>query len=291
MPLKVLLFKNNIAKKQLKEKYDVEVAFLEGAITRIFSYKNKNTKKIAWIHNDISKVFGAGLKSKIKRSLDRKIYSRYSELIFVSKDNMKKFNEIYPNVNVDKQVIYNYIDKEKVLRKAQEGQDIKFDKNVINFVTVTRLVEQKAIDRLIKVHKRLIDDEYYHKIYVIGDGPKKEKLENLIKINNVTETFLLLGKKENPYPYIKNATYFCLLSNFEGYGMVIEEAKILNKPIIITNTAAREALVNYKNSIILENTEKGIYEGLRMAIENKPEEKDVEIYDNESIIEELKNIL
>ena len=204
---------------------------------------------------------------------------------------MKKFNEIYPNVNVDKQVIYNYIDKEKVLRKAESGQDIKFDENVTNFVTVTRLVEQKAIDRLIKVHKRLIDGGYYHKIYVIGDGPEKEKLENLIKINNVNETFLLLGKKENPYPYIKNATYFCLLSNFEGYGMVIEEAKILNKPIIITNTAAREALVDYKNSMILENTEEGIYEGLRMAIGNKPEEKDVEIYDNENIIEKLKNIL
>ena len=291
MPLKVLLFKNNIAKKQLKGKYDVEVAFLEGPITRIFSYKNKNTKKIAWIHNDISKVFGAGFKSKIKRTLDKKIYSKYNELIFVSKDNMKKFNEIYPNVNVDKKVIYNYIDKEKVLRKAEALQDIKFDENVTNFVTVTRLVEQKAIDRLIKVHKRLIDNGYYHKIYVIGDGPEKEKLENLIEINNVNDTFLLLGKKENPYPYIKNATYFCLLSNFEGYGMVIEEAKILNKSIIITNTAAREALVNYKNSVILENNEEGIYEGLRMAIENKPEEKDVEIYDNESIIKELKKII
>ena len=285
------MFKNNIAKKQLKGKYDVEVAFLEGPITRIFSYKNKNTKKIAWIHNDISKVFGAGFKSKIKRTLDKKIYSKYNELIFVSKDNMKKFNEIYPNVNVDKKVIYNYIDKEKVLRKAEALQDIKFDENVTNFVTVTRLVEQKAIDRLIKVHKRLIDNGYYHKIYVIGDGPEKEKLENLIEINNVNDTFLLLGKKENPYPYIKNATYFCLLSNFEGYGMVIEEAKILNKSIIITNTAAREALVNYKNSVILENNEEGIYEGLRMAIENKPEEKDVEIYDNESIIKELKKII
>ena len=285
------MFKNNIAKKQLKGKYDVEVAFLEGPITRIFSYKNKNTKKIAWIHNDISKVFGAGFKSKIKRTLDKKIYSKYNELIFVSKDNMKKFNEIYPNVNVDKKVIYNYIDKEKVLRKAEALQDIKFDENVTNFVTVTRLVEQKAIDRLIKVHKRLIDNWYYHKIYVIGDGPEKEKLENLIEINNVNDTFLLLGKKENPYPYIKNATYFCLLSNFEGYGMVIEEAKILNKSIIITNTAAREALVNYKNSVILENNEEGIYEGLRMAIENKPEEKDVEIYDNESIIKELKKII
>lgn len=291
MPLKVLLFKNNIAKKQLKGKYDVEIAFLEGPITRIFSYKNKNAKKIAWIHNDISQVFGKGIKSKLKRILDNKIYSKYDNLIFVSKDNMLKFNEIYPDINVDKQVIYNYIDKEKVLRKAEKGQDIKFDENVINFVTVTRLVEQKAIDRLIRVHKKLIDNGYYHKIYVIGDGQEREKLENLVKANDIDETFLLLGKKENPYPYIKNATYFCLLSKFEGYGMVIEEAKILNKPIIITDTAAREALVNYKNSKILNNTEEGIYNGLKKAIETKLQESETEVYDNENIIEELKSIL
>ena len=291
MPLKVLLLKNNIAKKQLKGKYDVEIAFLEGPITRIFSYKNKNAKKMAWIHNDISQVFGKGLKSKLKRILDKKIYSKYDKLIFVSKDNKEKFKEIYPNINVDKQVIYNYIDKEKVSRKAENGQDIEFDKDVINFVTVTRLVEQKAIDRLIKVHKKLIDNGYYHKIYVIGDGPEREKLEDLVKENNVNETFLLLGKKENPYPYMKNATYFCLLSKFEGYGMVIEEAKILNKPIIITDTAAREALANYKNSKILDNTEEGIYKGLEEAIENKPQESETEVYDNENIIEELKNIL
>ena len=291
MPLKVLLFKNNIAKKQLKGKYDVEIAFLEGPITRIFSYKNKNVKKIAWIHNDISQVFGKGIKSKLKRILDNKIYSKYDKLIFVSKDNMLKFNEIYPDINVDKQVIYNYIDKEKVLRKAENGQDIKFDEDVINFVTVTRLVEQKAIDRLIKVHKKLIDKGYYHKIYVIGDGPEREKLENLVKANDIDETFLLLGKKENPYPYIKNATYFCLLSKFEGYGMVIEEAKILNKSIIITDTAAREALANYKNSKILDNTEEGIYDGLKKSIENNPQESETEVYDNENIIEELKNIL
>ena len=291
MPLKVLLFKNYIAKKQVKGKYDVEIAFLEGPITRIFSYRNKNVKKITWIHNDISKVFGAGFKSKIKRILDRKIYSKYNELIFVSKDNLKKFNEIYPNVDVDRQVIYNYIDKEKVLRKAESGQDIKFDENVTNFVTVTRKNKKKAIDRLIKVHKKLIDNGYYHKIYVIGDGPEREKLEDLVKGNNVNETFLLLGKKENPYPYMKNATYFCLLSKFEGYGMVIEEAKILNKPIIITDTAAREALANYKNSKIIDNTEEGIYDGLEKAIENKPQESETEVYDNENIIEELKNIL
>ena len=295
MPLKVLLFKNNIAKKQLKEKYDVEIAFLEGPITRIFSYKNKNVKKIAWIHSDISQIFGNGFKSKIKRLLDKKIYSKYNKLIFVSKDNMERFDEIYPNVKVDKQVINNYIDKEKVLKKAQEGQEIEFDKNVINFVTVTRLVEPKAIDRLIKVHKKLIDNGYYHKIYVVGDGPEREKLENLVKANSVNETFVLLGKKENPYPYIKNATYFCLLSNFEGYPMVLEEAKILEKFIIITNTASREVIEQYDKSVILDNNENDIYEGMKEIIENSNEllkkSNNNKTYDNQEIIEKIKQII
>ena len=295
MPLKVLLFKNNIAKKQLKEKYDVEIAFLEGPITRIFSYKNKKAKKIAWIHSDISQIFGHGFKSKIKRFLDKKIYSKYNKLIFVSKDNMEKFNEIYPDIKVDKKVINNYIDKEKVIKKAQEGQDIEFDESVINFVTVTRLVEPKAIDRLIKVHKKLIDNGYYHKIYVVGDGPEREKLENLVKANSVNETFLLLGKKENPYPYIKNATYFCLLSNFEGFPMVLEEAKILEKFIIISNTASREVIEQYDKSVILDNSENGIYEGMKEIIENSKKllkkSNNNKPYDNKKIIEEIKNII
>ena len=295
MPLKVLLLKNSIAKKQLKEKYDVEIAFLEGPITRIFSYKNKNVKKIAWIHSDISQIFGNGFKSKIKRLLDKKIYSKYNKLIFVSKDNMERFDEIYPNVKIDKQVINNYIDKEKVLKKAQEGQEIEFDKNVINFVTFTRLVEPKAIDRLIKVHKKLIDNGYYHKIYVVGDGPEREKLENLVKANSVNETFVLLGKKENPYSYIKNATYFCLLSNFEGYPMVLEEAKILEKFIIITNTASREVIEQYDKSVILDNNENDIYEGMKEIIENSNEllkkSNNNKTYDNQEIIEKIKQII
>ena len=300
MPLKILLLKKYLGKKYLKNKYDVEIAFLEGPITRIFSYKNPNATKIAWIHNDMSQVFGKGFKAKLKRVLDKKIYQKYDRLIFVSKDNLEKFNKLYPEIKVDKEVIYNYIDKEKVLKKAEDGQDIEFDKNIINFVTVKRLVEKKAIDRLIKVHKKLIDNGYYHKIYVIGDGPERQKLENLVKESNLNNTFILLGQKENPYPYIKSATYFCLLSNFEGYPMVLEEAKIINKFIIITNTASREVVEDYKNSIILENNEEDIFEGLKNIIENNEKlEKDmlengvndVNSYDNENLIDKIKKVI
>ena len=300
-PVKVLLFKNSIYNKKIKDNYDEEIAFLEGPITRLFSVKNERSKKIAWIHNDISKVFGQGIKSKIKKHLDEKVYDKYDNLVFVSKDNLEKFNKTYTNLNVSKEhkkVIYNYIDKERIIKKSNENIDIPFDKNSINFVTVSRLVYQKGIDRLIKVHKKLIESGYRHNFYVIGNGPEKEKLERLIKENNVEKTFHLLGQKENPYPYIRKANYFCLLSRFEGYGMVLEEAKILEKKIIITDTAAREAVEGYSNKIILENTEEGIYNGLLDVLENNKQEgktreneEKKEQYDNSSIIEEVKELI
>ena len=287
--------KSKIYKKEIKGKYDTEIAFLEGPITRIFSVKNNDVKKIAWIHNDISQVFGNNIKAKLKKIIDKKIYSKYQELIFVSKDNLDKFNKMYPSIDIEKKVIHNYIDKEEVLRKAKEKQEIEFDRNEFNLVTVTRLVEQKGIDRLIDIHEKLIENGIKHNIYVIGDGPEKEKLKNMIKEKQVENTFFLLGKQTNPYPYIKNADYFCLLSRFEGYGMVIEEAKILNKDIVITNTAAREAVEGYEKAIILNNNEEDIYLGLKEIIQNYV--KDTKntttqsIYDNEEIVKQVKEIL
>ena len=90
--------KNRIYKKYIKKDYDVEIAFLEGPIKRLFSVKNKKTRKIAWVHNDISLVFGNGLKAKMKKKTDRKIYSKYNKIIFVSRDNLKKFVEQYPDL-------------------------------------------------------------------------------------------------------------------------------------------------------------------------------------------------
>ena len=286
--LQVLLQQKGIYKKYIKNNYDVEIAFLEGAITRIFSTSNNKTTKIAWIHNDIGKVFGNNLKAKIKQLFDKNIYSKYNKLVFVSNDNIKQFEKVYNN-NIPKEVIYNYINKDNVIAKAEEKLDINFDANTINFVTVSRLVEQKALDRLINVHYKLINNGYNHNFYIIGDGPEKEKLEKLILEKKIQDTFKLLGQKENPYPYIKKADYFCLLSYFEGYPMVVEEAKILDKYILITDTAAREVVRDYKDSKIFENTENAIYNGLKNIIEKGKKEKDniTNNYDNKYIIKKI----
>ena len=269
IPLKILFIKKHIYKKYIKRDYDVSL------------------------------VFGNDFKAKIKRQVDRKIYSKYDKIIFVSRDNLKKFRKQYPdlrNANLEpikKDVIYNYLNKDIVIQKSNEKLDVTFDKETLNFVTVARLVPQKAIDRLIDVHTKLIKNGFSHNFYVIGEGPEQRKLEEKIIKNGVQNTFHLLGKKENPYPYMKAADYFCLLSQFEGYGMVLEEAKILGKEILITDTAAREAVENYKQAYIVPNNFDGIYETLKNVIskgKNKSNENVSNEYDNSKIIEKVEKL-
>lgn len=290
--LKLLFFRNIIYNKYLKNRYDTEIAFLEGAITRLFSEQDSNSDKIAWVHNDISRVFGNNFSAKIKKKLDEKIYDKYREIIVVSKENLDNFKSTYPFINEDKlHVIYNYINPESVIKKAEDEIEEFSNSSVFKIAMVARLVPQKAIDRLIKVHSKLLSDGIKHEIYIIGDGPEKENLQNLITHFKIEDTFKLLGQKQNPYPYMKQADAVALLSNFEGYGMIIEEAKILGKYIIITNTAAREAVCQYKNSKIVENNENAVYEGLKQIIQNG-KISDIEIeYDNEKYIRDIKDII
>ena len=289
---KLLALKKHIYRKYIDNNYDIEVAFLEGPITNLLSVRNKKTVKIAWIHNDINLVFGRTLKSKIKKLYNKKIYSKYQKLVFVSKHNLQKFEECY-KLNVPKEVVHNYLNKQNVIEKAKESVKDFQNEGMINFLTVARLVNQKAIGRLINVHEKLIKNGYNHKFYVVGDGPLRNELEQKIKDLNLGKTFILLGQKENPYPYIKQADYFCLLSYYEGLPMVLLEAKQLNKYIIITDTASREALEGYENKLIVENSENGIYEGLKNVIENKYKStiKDENDDENEKIIEKISNIL
>lgn len=174
---------------------------------------------------------------------------------------------------------------ENVQEKAKETVDLPQRKDQICLVTVARLVEQKGIDRWIRVHSKLKKEGKNITVFVIGDGPLKQTLQDQIKKEGLQDSFYLLGKQTNPYPYIKMADYFCLFSYFEGYGMVLEEAKILNKPILITNTAAIEAVSDYGQATVFPNTEEGILEGLKQL--EKPKEEIKQEYQNEERIEQI----
>lgn len=273
--------------KYIKGKFDVEVAFLEGPITWIFSTPS-DAKKIAWIHNDIEDVFDS---SKAKKKLNKEAYKLYNELVFVSEDNKNKFMDYFPLNYVNKSVIYNYLDRDLVSSKASKLIPNEIDKKSISFVQVSRLVDQKAVGRLIRVHAELIKNGYDHKIYIVGDGPLRKELESMIKDYNVKDTFILLGAKKNPYPYIKKANYFILCSYYEGYPMVLLEARALDKYIMITDSAARETLAGYKSSKIVNNSESGIYKGLKEIIVEGPLADKMNVKKQDSILSDIKKLL
>lgn len=282
--------RKRIYNKYIKGKYDVEVAFLEGPITWIFATASK-VKKIAWIHNDIESVFGDNKKAKLKQKLNEKCYEMYNHLVFVSKDNLTKFKKIFPKNKVLKKVIYNFLNYDNILKKSLDGKASEIKNNSISFIQVSRIVEQKALFRLLEVHKKLINEKYKHTIYIIGDGPLKEKLERKIKEEKLDKSFILLGKKENPYPYIKKADYFMLTSFYEGYGMVLLEGRALNKYILITDSAAREALNDYDYKLIVDNNENGIYEGIKKLLTERPKTTLAETVDNIYLIKEIEKLI
>lgn len=293
LSLKMIIKKtrDQIYIQNVRDDYDVEVSFLEGPISWILSTPSK-AKKIAWIHNDVSSVFGDGLKAFFKKKLSGKCYSNYDQLVFVSEDNLKKFTEVYPTNIIQKKVIYNYLNKDLVIKKSNMYDVNLKEDNLVSFVQVSRIVPQKGLLRLIDVHKKLIDNGLFHRIYVVGDGKEIKKLEEAILEKNVKDTFILLGKKENPYPYIKAADYFMLTSYYEGYPMVLLEARALNKYILITDSAARETLIGYeKNSIITKNSFDGIYEGIKSIIEKRPKVSNNVMFNNSDVIDSIIDLI
>lgn len=295
--LKLLFERKKVYKKYIENNYDVEIAYSDGAIKKIISTKtkNKNIKKIAWINN-ITRKSKSYVKNKITRILNRNIYERYDNLIFTSINNLDKFNRLYDDIILPHEtVIHNYINVERIISLSNENTNVIFKEDEINFVQVSSLIERKAIARLIDIQTNLIKKGIKSHIYIIGEGHLRNKLEKKIKENKIEDTFTLLGEQQNPFLYIKKADYFCLFSYSEGYPMPIEEAKILKKYILITNTSARDAIIDYKDfSRISENNAEGIEKTIIEAVKNNKQNKTKEnnyIYENSKIIEKLNKLI
>lgn len=285
-----IIFSSNILikliyKKYIANKFDVEISFLEGPITRLFSNKS-NRKKIAWVHTNLAK-HNIKNKQKIK---EEKAYKKYNSIVFVSQDAFDGFNDIF-NVDVDKKIIHNYMNTQYIVDKSSEfvPDDMEKDGDYPIFISVCRLVKAKAIDRLVLVSKKLIENGYNHKIYIIGDGPERKVIEKLIDKMEIKNNFVLLGEKNNPFPYMKKADYFILPSSYEGYGMVLVEAMCLGKTIIATNTGAKEALAEYEDKLIVDNSIDGIYEGMKKIINKEiiVKNKRKANYDTEKIMSQI----
>ncbi|WP_338124722.1 glycosyltransferase [Fusobacterium mortiferum] len=142
--------------------------------------------------------------------------------------------------------------------------------NEVVITTVGRLCEQKGQDRIIIILDELLKLGYNIRWFLVGDGDLREKLEIEIKNKKLEENLILLGTKLNPYPYIKNCDIYVQPSRSEGYCLTLAEAKILEKPIVVTEFAGSfEQIENQINGIRVKNQNKDILDGIIYLLENE----------------------
>ena len=252
------------------KKYDVEFAAIHGFRDEILNSPLKSSKKLVWIHNDLKKT-------ELYHYTDeefRKFFG-FDKIMVISEKIEQDFNNLTQNLEEKNKIvrIYNPLDTEEIVLKSQEARSKNSNLGTQNseptFVSVGTVFPQKGFDRLLKVHKRLLDEGFHHKILILGDGYDFENIKNLQKDLGVTETSTLFGFTDNPYPQIKNADFYILSSRYEGFPTVLFEAITLKKNIIATDVSGvREMLDDGKLGLIIENSEQGIYDGMKKALEN-----------------------
>ncbi len=112
-----------------------------------------------------------------------------------------------------------------------------------------------------------MDEGFQHKIQIVGDGLDFEKTKKLISELGVENTAEMVGFTDNPYPYFKNANFYILSSRYEGFPTVLFEALTLKKNIIATDVSGvREMLLDGQLGLIVDNSEEGIYDGMKKAL-------------------------
>lgn len=250
-------------KKILSECYDNEISYNDGFCTLFVGFGN-TFNKLNWIHTDIE---SRNPSSKYFKILSRAL-KNFNYNISVSDEAGNSFYKYY-KLNSKPITIINIIDDGEIINKSREQIENQFDNDGLNIVSVGRLDYQKAFDRYVKIHKKLIDEGFKFRVYIIGDGNQKELLLEMIKENNLQDSLILLGEKKNPFPYVKASDMTLLVSRFEGMPTVVFESLILNKPVLATEVAGIHYLLeDGKYGLIVENTEEGIYCGLKNILSN-----------------------
>lgn len=163
----------------------------------------------------------------------------------------------FPKAGAKSQVFYNLLNKEEIERKADmQVEELRTEKDENVLVTVGRLEPIKGQMLIPEVAKMLEEDGYQFRWYLIGDGSMYGELEHRINELGVSDKVILLGSKDNPYPYIKGCDVYVQTSLNEGFGLTVAEAKILYKPIVTTDAGVMsEQILNGETGVIIEKAE------------------------------------
>lgn len=265
-----LLSPTYLHKFLIKDKYDIEVSYLEGPAARIVSgCPNMDTKLVSWIHvEQHSKEIAAKAFRSFKKS--EQCYYRFDNTICVSESVKKDFLSIYPRIsNID--VLYNTNETAHILAQKEEAVEEDFvEDNSIKLCGVGKIVPIKGFDKLARIHKRLIDDGLNVHTYILGIGSEKDRIRKYLSDEGIEDTFTFLGYQTNPYKYVSKCDIFICSSIAEGFSTAATEALIVGTPVVTTPVAGMEEMLGSNNEygIITEMNEDSLYRNIKELVVN-----------------------
>ena len=213
------------AMPKLKTKYDTVISFMW---PHDFAARNTAAdKKIAWIHTDYTKA-------RMDFAKDEKTWAKFDRIVGVSEEVCKTFASVYPSLSDKLTVIENLLPEALVRAQAEEFDPPEFDRSQKIILSVGRVSHAKAFDLAAQSAKIMRDSGVAFHWYVIGYGPGEAFLKSEIERLGVGDVFVFLGKRANPYPYIKQCDVYAQPSRYEGKAVTVREAQMLQKPVLIT---------------------------------------------------------
>lgn len=288
-------------KHLIKDEYDIVISYLEGPTARIISGCPYKSKKVSWIHTTINDNYKLELGFRNKEEA-KKYYSKFNKIICVSNTVKEQFIKESRINKCNVEVLYNTNETEQIIEKSKEVvDDIVFDKNTINICSVGKITNVKGYDRLARIHKRLIDEGLKHHIYILGIGEDEDNINKYIKENNLQDTYTLLGFRNNPYKYVDKCDLFVCSSLREGFSTAVTESLVVGTPVVSTLCSGAQELLGYNNEygLVVENSEEGIYKGMKKLLEDREllayyKEKAIErgsFFSNEKTVKAVENMI
>lgn len=250
----------------IENEYDYEIAFIEGVPTKLISASSsRKSIKYAWVHIDLYSTFGL---EKVYKNIKQhtECYKKFDKIICVSESAKKAFIKRF-GISNNLIVKYNVINDSYIREKSKEPVE---KSKKMRIVTVGRLEHQKGMDRLLKIHKRLMDEGFDYDLLIIGQGSKRNELEEYVKNNSLSESVRFIGFTDNPYKYMESADLIVYPSRAEGYSTVAVEAIILGKPVVVTDCSGmREIFGDSQYGLVTENNDEALYDGIKRMLNSE----------------------
>lgn len=228
--------------KKLPDHYDIAVAYSQNDYSPYYVIdKVEADRKVMWYHN------GAYEKTGKKNERDKRYYEKFDFIVAVSSDCKKVLQTKFEFPEGKLVVLRNICDVSAVREKADMFIPPSFDDNDLHLVTVGRMTKEKGPDIAVEVCKKLCDRGMPIKWHWVGDGNQRAAIEKKVQEYGLQKHFIFEGNQVNPYPYIKSADVYVQPSYYEAYSTTVTEAKVLRKPIVVTDVGGmRDQLIDGK---------------------------------------------